>query len=124
MRAFFEDLAQILRFGGRELAHAEVIEDEQVGSREFVAIAKVRPAGPGEREILQPRRDGHVQHRLAARAGVQPCGLRDEGLAHAGLADQQHRSSFAQPLQAVELFDLCLADRAAGSEVDIFERRP
>jgi len=49
-------------------------------------------------------------------------GLCDERLAHARLADQEHRTCVVQPLQAVELFDLRLADRAAGSKVDVFER--
>jgi len=54
---------------------------------------------------------------------VQPDGLREEGLAHTGLADQQYGPSFVQPLQAVELLDLRFADRAAGGEVDVLERR-
>src|ERR1700761_6298351 len=48
--------------------------------------------------------------------------LGQEGLADTGLPDQQYWPSFVQPLQAIELFDLRFADRAAGGEVDVFKR--
>jgi len=54
---------------------------------------------------------------------MQAHGLGDKGLSHAGLTDQQHRTTIIQPLQAVEFFDLRLADRAVGREVDVLERR-
>ena len=122
-RSFLEQLAQILRLGGGELAHAHVIQDDQIGLGELVAVAQVRAAGAGEREVLQPGGERHVQHRLAAGTGVQARGLGDEGLADAGLADQQHRAGIVQPLQAVEFLDLRLGDRATGGEVDVLERR-
>jgi hypothetical protein len=40
------------------------------------------------------------------------------------LPDQEHRATFVEPLQTVKLLDLRLADRSAGGEVDVFERRP
>lgn len=55
-------------------------------------------------------------------AGMQSSGLGDERLADAGLPDEQHRSTLIQPLPTVEFLDLRFADRAAGGEVDIFER--
>ena len=48
--------------------------------------------------------------------------LREEGLADAGLPDEENRPRIGEPLQAVEFFDLRLADRAARGEVDILER--
>ena len=49
--------------------------------------------------------------------------LREERLADAGLTDQQDRTPIRQPLHSVEFFDLRLADRSAGGEVDVLERR-
>ena len=53
---------------------------------------------------------------------MQACGLSDEGFAHTGLPDEQYGSAFAQPVQAIELFDLRFTDRAIGREVKILER--
>ena len=54
---------------------------------------------------------------------MQAGGLRDEGLADPGLADQEDGSGIVQPLQAVEFLDLRFTDRATGGEVDVLECR-
>jgi hypothetical protein len=76
-----------------------------------------------QRQIFQPGGEGHVQDGLAAGARMQSDGLRDEGLADAGLSDEQNRSCFGEPVQAVEILDLRLGDRAAGAEVEVLEGR-
>ena len=69
--SFFEDFAQILRFGGGKFPHSHVVKDDEIGFGELVAVAQVGAAGAGEREVFLERGDAHVQHRFAAGAGVQ-----------------------------------------------------
>ncbi len=95
--ALFEQLAQVLSLCGGHFAHAEVIEDDRIGLGHLVAELQVCAAGAGEREVLEPGGEGHVQDRSAAGAGVKAQSLGDEGLADTGLSDQQNGSRVGEP---------------------------
>ena len=73
-RSFFEQFAQILGFGGRELTHPHVVQYDEIRFGELVAVAQVGAAAAGQRQILEPGRERHVQHGFAAgtRAGRRP----------------------------------------------------
>src|SRR5690606_3327646 len=90
---------------------------------EFIAIAKIRAARARHREILKPRGHARVEHGVATRARMQPCGLRDESLANASLADEQQWPAVLEPVERVDFLDLCFADGTAGSEVEVLEAR-
>ena len=83
--SFLEDFAQVLRLYRGHLAHAHIIEDQNVGLSKFIAIAQIRAAGSRQRHVFQPRRHRHVGDGFPTRAGAQASGLGEEGLADAGL---------------------------------------
>src|SRR5882724_11707906 len=53
---------------------------------------------------------------------MQPDSLSKKCLSDTGLSYEQNGPAFVQPLQAIEILDLCLSDGAAGRKVDILER--
>ena len=99
MERSFDDFAQILCFGRGKFAHPHLVKDDQVELGEFGAISKIGSAGTSDREVLLECGDAHVEHRFAARAGMQANGLGDEGFADAGFADEQQRTRFIEPTE-------------------------
>ncbi len=63
--SFFDDFAQILRFGCGKFPHSHLVKNYEIELGEFCAIAKVAAAGTGDGKVFLERGDAHVEHRLS-----------------------------------------------------------
>ena len=80
--ALDEHIVEIARPLGRELAQAEVVEEEQVRREPAPQFPIEGVIGPGLMERLQELGDGDAADAVAGAAGTVPEGAGEEGLPH------------------------------------------
>ena len=116
-----DQFVEVVGLGGGELAHGEVVEDEQVGAGEFARRwSQVRSACPPARSARSAAGLGEAD--LGAGADGQVAqGLGDVGLADPDRAVEDHRLAGVQPAQGGEVADLRGGQFRAGGEVEPFQ---
>jgi hypothetical protein len=121
--AVFEELEDIVTLGVGERREPEVVEDEELRSREAVEELGVGPVGAGDGELSQEPREAVEARRETVAAGAVAERAGDVALSGAGGTGDEHLLVVADPLASGEAEDEALVEPAGAAEVDVLGRR-
>jgi len=119
--ALDQDIVEVTRLLGGELAQAEVVEDEQVRREPAPQLALEGIVGPGLMQGLQELGDGDEADAGASPAGAVAEGAGEKGLPHTDRPAEDDVLLLGQPVEAEERADAGAVEADGAVPHDLLE---